>query len=144
MVGNYSLMTRGRRNPWVGWFFVCCTQGCEGTLFHPFFGTKFQQFHFLELELNLVPLKKGTFTTLVVKLIRRPTTTHHHNKQFVTQGFLLPQQVMTIPCERRDDGIYLQRWEDYNSSSSESTMLCWYNETVFGAALAKLYIPVSF
>ena len=41
-------------------------------------------------------LELGYFS-IVVQLIRKPTTTEHHNKQFLSQGLLLPQvQVITV------------------------------------------------
>jgi len=44
---------------------------------------------YTEVEENL---ELGDFS-FVVQLICRPITIKHHNKQFVTQGFLLPQPI---------------------------------------------------
>ena len=51
-----------------------------------------------EMCLAEVEGELGDFT-IVVQLILRPTTTKHHNKQFVTQGFLLPLVLRKMQLE---------------------------------------------
>ena len=74
-------------------------------------------------------LELGHFS-FVVQLIPRTTTTGHHNKQFLTQGFLLPQfMVELMPRDLRGDETLIAR----DRRSISKTKSSW-----------KIIIPPSF